>query len=130
MWQAGLLSRCRARVSPCSGFSCCGAWTLGARARVVVGVVDGVAVGVAVGAVAGAVGGAADGAADGAGGGVVVGVVVACRLSCPMACSSTNHVFYKYIKEQLIAEIYHAILCLVILPRARILSPSEVLTVV
>ena len=92
----------------------------------VVEVVDGVAVGVAVGAVAGAVGGAADGAADGAGG----GVVVACRLSCPMACSSTNHVFYKYIKEQLIAEIYHAILCLVILPRARILSPSEVLTVV
>ena len=33
---AALSLRCGARASHCSGFSCCGAWALGARASVAV----------------------------------------------------------------------------------------------
>ena len=32
----GLLFRCGVQASHCGGFSCCGAWALGARASVVV----------------------------------------------------------------------------------------------
>ena len=34
--RAGTPLRCSARASHCSGFSCCGAWALGARASVVI----------------------------------------------------------------------------------------------
>ena len=36
LWRAGATLRCSARASHCGGFSCCGAWALGARASVVV----------------------------------------------------------------------------------------------
>ena len=36
LWRAGATLRCSAQVSHCSGFSCCGARALGARASVVV----------------------------------------------------------------------------------------------
>ena len=36
MWRVGATLRCSARPSHCDGFSCCGAWALGARASVVV----------------------------------------------------------------------------------------------
>ena len=36
LWRVGATLRCSAWASHCSGFSCCGAWALGARASVVV----------------------------------------------------------------------------------------------
>ena len=33
LWQAGATLRCSVRASHCSGFSCCGAWALGAQAQ-------------------------------------------------------------------------------------------------
>ena len=35
-WRAGATLHCGAQASHCGGFSCCGAWSLGARASVVV----------------------------------------------------------------------------------------------
>ena len=35
LWRAGATLRCGARASHCGGYSCCGAWALGAGASVV-----------------------------------------------------------------------------------------------